>query len=110
MEKRLLLSGLYDFYGSLLTISQRNTFELYHLNDMSLAEVGEETGTSRQAVFDLLKRTENHLTYYEEKLGLHTKFHTKFKKAVLDLHENGKISEADMNLLIKIYTEVPHGV
>jgi uncharacterized protein len=61
---------LYDFYGPLLTDKQRDCLDLYYEQDLSLGEIAEESLISRQAVHDLLKRTENILLEYETKLKL----------------------------------------
>ena len=70
LEKALL----FDFYGELLTEKQKEIYQLYYLNDYSLAEIADDYGTTRQAVSDLLKRTEKKLQNFEEKLGLIEKF------------------------------------
>lgn len=69
-EKNLLLTELYDIYSALLTDSQRNMFELYYTEDLSLSEIAENTGITRQGVHDSLKHTEEALLSFEEKLGL----------------------------------------
>lgn len=74
MDDILKATLLYDFYGELLTQKQKTIFEYYYLNDYSLTEIGEELGISRQAVRDLLKRTENILLSYEQRLKLVEKF------------------------------------
>lgn len=63
-------SLLYDFYGALLSDPQRDIMELYHEDNLSLAEIADETGTSRQAVHYTLKKAEKALEEFEEKLGL----------------------------------------
>ena len=63
-------SLLYDFYGALLSDPQRDIMELYHEDNLSLAEIADETGTSRQAVHYTLKKAEKALEGFEEKLGL----------------------------------------
>ena len=68
--KDLSLSLLYDIYGPLLSDKKKEAFEGYYLSDLSLSEIAEETGTSRQAVRDLISRTCSELRDYEEKLGL----------------------------------------
>ena len=70
MESIEKISLLYDFYGGLLTEKQRQVMELYHEENLSLAEIAEEFGLSRQGVHDTLKKAEHLLTEYEDKLGL----------------------------------------
>ena len=70
MESIEKISLLYDFYGGLLTEKQRQVMELYHEENLSLAEIAEEFGISRQGVHDTLKKAEHLLTEYEDKLGL----------------------------------------
>jgi predicted DNA-binding protein YlxM (UPF0122 family) len=65
---------LFDFYGALLTEHQRLCFSLYHAEDNSLSEIGEELDITPQAVSDMLKRTTKKLERYEEKLGLVQRF------------------------------------
>ena len=69
-EKDLSLYLLYDLYSPLLSEKKREVFEGYFLSDLSLSEIAEETGTSRQAVRDLISRTKGELLGYEEKIGL----------------------------------------
>lgn len=64
------LSLLNDFYGSLLTSRQQEVMRLYHEENLSLSEIAEEFGISRQGVHDTLKNAEHALLEYEEKLGL----------------------------------------
>ena len=56
MEKIVEQGLLYDFYGELLTDHQRHVYEDVVFNDMSLSEIAEEQGISRQGVHDLIKR------------------------------------------------------
>lgn len=67
-------SLLFDYYGQLLTEKKRRVMELYHEEDLSLAEIAEEFGISRAAVYDSLKSAEKKLNEYEEKLGLVARF------------------------------------
>lgn len=69
-EKDLSLALLYDLYAPLLSEKKREVFEAYYLSDLSLAEIAAETGTSRQAVRDLIARTSAELVTFEEKLAL----------------------------------------
>ena len=60
---------LYDYYGALLTQRQQECFELRYNQDLSLGEIGQELGISRQGVFDNLSRTEALLKNMEQKTG-----------------------------------------
>jgi len=68
LDKVLRIGILYDFYGSLLTDKQSLSLEMHYLNDFSLAEIANELGVSRQAVHDILKRAEQIMVDYEDKL------------------------------------------
>ena len=70
MEERVLISLLLDFYGPLLTDKQRMSLQLHHEDDMSIGEIAEELGVSRQAVHDNLQRARHILNDYESKLHL----------------------------------------
>lgn len=70
LEHYLRVTALLDYYGALLTDKQRQYLEYHFLNDLSLAEIAEEFGVSRQAVHDVLKRSESTLEEYESRLGL----------------------------------------
>ncbi|HSH35876.1 YlxM family DNA-binding protein [Schnuerera sp.] len=73
-EKLVEVGILFDFYGKLLSERQFTAIELYYVHDLSLAEIGEELGISRQSVYDTLKRAEENLYEYEKNLGLVNKF------------------------------------
>ena len=73
-EKNLNIGYLLDFYGDVLTERRRDALDFYYNNDMSLAEVAEELEISRQGARDLIKKAEEELFFYEEKLGLAKKF------------------------------------
>ena len=70
IEKTLRMALLFDAYGSLLTEKQRKHFALYYGENLSLGEIAADEAISRQAVYDLLRRSECMLSEYEEKLGL----------------------------------------
>ena len=75
MEKIVQQGMLYDFYGELLTEHQKQIYESYVYENLSLSEIAEEQGVSRQAVHDIIKRCDKILMEYEEKLKLVSKFH-----------------------------------
>ena len=74
MEKIVEQAMLYDFYGELLGEHQKSVFEEYVLDNLSLGEIAEERGISRQGVHDLIKRADRTLAGYEAKLHLVSKF------------------------------------
>ncbi len=74
MEKIVEQTLLYDFYGELLTEHQRQIYEDVVFNDLSLSEVAEERGISRQGVHDMIRRCSRQLADYEDKLRLVEKF------------------------------------
>ena len=76
------LSILYDFYGDLLPEKVREIFRLYHEENLSLAEIAENVGISRQGVHENVRRAEEKLRGYEAKLGLAKRFLE--QEAVLD--------------------------
>lgn len=75
---------LFDFYGSLLTKKQQLIFKLYYYDDLSLGEIAQELNISRQAVYDIIKRTENLLKNYEDNLQLWGKYQ-KTQKNIKDI-------------------------
>ena len=76
MEGFVRQSLLYDFYGDLLTQHQKEIYEAYVLQNLSLGEIAAETGISRQGVHDLIRRCNALLSGYEEKLKLVERFLT----------------------------------
>lgn len=69
MAKDLNISYLLDFYGNMLTEKQREVIEFYYNDDLSLAEIAENEGITRQGVRDAIKRAEAQLLETEEQLG-----------------------------------------
>ena len=74
MDEILEKSLLFDFYGELLSEHQKEVYSDVVFNDYSLSEVADSYGISRQGVHDLIKRCNNTLKGYEEKLKLVEKF------------------------------------
>ena len=69
-EKDLKKAYLLDFYGDVLTERKREVLDMYYNEDLSLAEIAEQIGISRQGVRDLIKKAEEEIFFLEEKLGL----------------------------------------
>ena len=74
MEKIVEQGLLYDFYGELLTEHQRRIYEDAVFNDLSLSEIAQNAGISRQGVHDLIKRCDKTLEEYENRLHLMARF------------------------------------
>ena len=80
MEEIVELSLLFDFYGEMLGDHKKQIFEDYVLNDLSLAEIADEEGISRQGVHDIVKRCTKQLKEYEAALHLVEKFQNMKRK------------------------------
>ena len=74
VSRKVELAWLTAFYGGMLTEKQREVLALHCEEDMSLAEIAQETGVSRQGVHDMLTRTAQRLVDMEEKLGMAARF------------------------------------
>ncbi len=83
MPKELKNVEYYDTYGSLLTEKQREAMEMYYYSDLSLTEIAEETGVTRQAAFNTIKNSEARLYELESSMKLIEK--RKKLEGVLDL-------------------------
>ncbi len=86
MEDKIKSGYLYDFYGELLTERQRSVYEMSINEDLSLSEIADTLSISRQAVHDIIKRSDHQLEEYEEKLHLVDKF-MNIKSDVLRINE-----------------------
>ncbi|MCM1267511.1 MAG: DNA-binding protein [Bacteroidales bacterium] len=99
MEKIVEQGLLYDFYGELLTKHQQEIYEGVVYENLSLGEIAEAQGISRQAVHDIVKRCDRALFGYEEKLKLVARFASIREKIgeINDLsvrYENGSLRDA----------------
>ena len=74
MEKIFEQAMLYDFYGELLTDKQKEYYDMHYNQDLSLSEIAEETGITRQGVWDIIRRAEERLQNMENKTGLIEKY------------------------------------
>ncbi|AOG60704.1 hypothetical protein SHELI_v1c07550 [Spiroplasma helicoides] len=90
---------LYDYYKEILTEKQRQYFELYYFEDLTLQEISEELGVSRNAVHDSISKTMNLLNDLESKLKLMKK--SEIIKKGLDDYKNKKITIDNLNDIIE---------
>lgn len=110
MEKFVEQSLLYDFYGELLTEHQKTIYEDFVLNDLSLSEIAQEQGISRQGVYDLVKRCNKILDGYEDKLKLVSKF-ISAKNKVKKIHELvNEYYESEESGLVKQIEEISNEI
>ena len=73
-DKTLQMTLLFDFFGDLLTEKQREYFDLYYNEDLSLSEIAGNVGITRQGVRDIIVRAEATLLDYEERTGIVARF------------------------------------
>ncbi len=90
MKERIYLNNLYDIYGELLDSKKKEYFEMYYFDNLSLQEISDNLGVSRNAIFKQIKNAEAKLLFYEEKLELFKK-----KEVLNEVIENtsGSIKE-----------------
>ena len=97
MDKVYEQTLLFDFYGELLTDKQKNVCRMHLLEDLSLGEIAQELGISRQGVHDALHRAEASLVEYESKLHMVQRFLT-ISQQVEELQEMAKVGQLEKGL------------
>lgn len=102
MDKIYYITLLLDFYGELLTCKQRSVMSSYYFDDYSLNEIAEEHSITRQAVQDMIKRTERLLNQYEEKLMLVDKYLVRKERVENAIREIDKQIEKGNNELLHV--------
>lgn len=91
MDKKLIISLLLDFYGQLLSEKQFEIMDYYYNDDLSLREIADIVGITRQGVHDTIKRSETFLEELENKLGLYSRWQS-------IQHQLGVINSAVINI------------
>ncbi len=104
IEKTNRMNALFEFYAALLTDKQMNYIELYYADDYSLAEIAEEFGVSRQAVYDNIKRTEKILEAYEMKLHMYSDYivRSQIFDSLLERYPDDAFLQENISLLTSI--------
>ena len=97
MDKQDKLILLFDYYGDLLSDSQKNYFESYYFDNLSLSEIGENYNVSRNAVSKDLKLATEKLNNFEDKLKIIAR-DDKLRKLASKIEDN-KLKEEIMNIL-----------
>ena len=101
MEEIVFKTLLFDFYGDLLNEHQKRVYDEAIFQDLSLSEIAETEGITRQGVHDLLRRTERTLREYEDKLHLVERFESMRGKAetILELSDDEEIRKLARELI-----------
>lgn len=94
MEKNVEISLLLDFYRPLLTGQQQQAVDLYYNEDLSLSEIADQIGITRQGVRDLVKRSEIQLYKFESELNLYKRF-TSLENGLDEIIRTGKKISAE---------------
>lgn len=97
MDKTYEMSLLFDFFGDLLTDKQKECFQLYYESDLSLSEIAEIFGISRQGVRDMLVRTESSLREFEAKTGVVQRFRDMQSRVALLEKETAALLSSDLS-------------
>ena len=111
-DETLIMTMLFDFFGDLLTEKQREYFDLYHNEDLSLSEIAEKAGISRQGVYDIITRAEKSLEETEQKTGVVQRWLktreeleeavTMTRKLIQVLYKNGESARLARQLLMTL--------
>ncbi len=89
MDNRDYIILLYDYYGDLFNEKQKEYFEYYYFNNLSLGEISDNIGVSRNAVHKVIKNIEDKLLFYEDKLKLYYKSN-KIRNYIVNIDEDIK--------------------
>jgi len=111
-DETLFMTMLFDFFGDLLTEKQREYYDLYHNEDLSLSEIAEKAGISRQGVYDIVSRAEKALVDMEQKTGIIQRWlrtHSDFEQAeslarelLLALGDEGESADLARKLVLTL--------
>ena len=101
MEKNFEISRLLDLYGTLLNEKQRNMLVCYYEEDLSLSEIAQNEGISRQGVSDSIRRAEQQLKSFEEKLHL-----LEISGVIEELSEKAEGSSQEVGALVQRLAEL----
>lgn len=107
MDKIIERNLLFDFYGDLLTERQKNIYQDAVYGDLSLSELADDYGISRQGVHDLIKRCDKTLEDYEDKLKLIERFeqikkYTELLLGEIENHGDENLTEVSKDYIDKI--------
>lgn len=104
MEKIVEIAVLFDYYGKLLSDKQYNVIDQHCNEDLSLKEIAELNGISKQGISDILSRAEKKLRFYEDELKLISKFE-KINSSLREINlliEKSKIEDSSLQSILDI--------
>ena len=104
MEKIVEIAVLFDYYGKLLSEKQYNVVDQHCNEDLSLREIAELNGISKQGISDILSRAEKKLRFYEDELKLISKFE-KINSSLMEINlliEKSKIKDSSLQSILDI--------
>ena len=104
MEKIVEIAVLFDYYGKLLSDKQYNVIDQHCNEDLSLKEIAELNGISKQGISDILSRAEKKLRFYEDELKLISKF-DKINSSLKEINlliEKSKIEDSSLQSILVI--------
>lgn len=104
MEKIVEIAVLFDYYGKLLSDKQYNVIDQHCNEDLSLKEIAELNGISKQGISDILSRAEKKLRFYEDELKLISKFE-KINSNLMEINlliEKSKIVDSSLQSILDI--------
>ncbi|WP_455521092.1 YlxM family DNA-binding protein [Parvimonas micra] len=104
MEKIVEIAVLFDYYGKLLSDKQYNVIDQHCNEDLSLKEIAELNGISKQGISDILSRAEKKLRFYEDELKLISKF-DKINSSLKEINlliEKSKIEDSSLQSILDI--------
>ncbi len=105
-EKNLEIGYLLDVYGDILPERRRDMLDLYYNDDLSLAEIAEQMGITRQGVRECIKKAEADLFFYEERLGLRRRLREAQKHAETALEACRRAGETGENVPLAVTEEL----
>ncbi|MDD4211235.1 MAG: sigma factor-like helix-turn-helix DNA-binding protein [Clostridia bacterium] len=111
LEKSFEMSLLNDFYGKLLTPNKQQILLEYYNDNMTLAEIAENYGVTRQAVLDSLKKSEKQLKNFEDNLGLVSKYNSQKQivERLIAKNKEGHITKNEFEDALKALLNVWEG-
>jgi len=105
-EDTVMRTMLFDFYSGMLTDKQRECFDLHYNEDLSLAEIAEQEGISRQGVWDNIRRAQKAMEEIEDKTGIIKRYSERMAEIEELKTELDRLRKADSSEIISITNHI----